>query len=161
MQDFNKLVRLFLVLCGPNKTVQLRSGEYSILDAPLDPLLPYLAWQSLVCSKILLGVEGVSGKFYCDRSILNITCGDGFQLLDASAALHGLSWILSEIGESKSLVFIEDEISSVISKHNGLLPVQELVSDQMIGSYKSQIRIWQLERNSPAIENIVDIGLTK
>jgi hypothetical protein len=153
VQDFSKLVRLFLVFCGPSKTIQMRSGSFMIEEAPIDSILPYLAWQSLVCSRVLLGVKGVEGDFSAERKSLNVVSKGDFRMIDANATLHGLSWVLQGIGSSKSLVFIEDEISSLLLRHEGILPVQGLVSEHLIGSYKANMKDWKLERATPSVES--------
>ena len=141
MIGFEEVTRLYLLGLGVTE-VTLRSGKYPIEDVPLAGILPYLAWQSQIGSKLLIGVEPLELDVNIDKKSFRVKFLAEPTVLNVSACLQGLAIALAGC-EKGNLIPIEDEVTSVILGSDGRINIQKEVNDAFLAAYDSYLDDWR------------------
>lgn len=145
MANFDGIVRLYLAATGV-ESVKLRAGAADIMTADLSGILPYIAWQTLLCAKVMSGTEPLSGKFLASRSHLSVIAPQGIHLADSRGAMKALAWVFMG-AEEGNLIPLEDEVTALLRRFSGELPVQEEVNAALINGYLELLAGIELNRS--------------
>lgn len=159
MADFDTLVRLYFAGMGVER-IKTRTGEAETHLAEISGLVPYMAWRTLVCSKILTGSEPLLGEFYVNEQMRTVSQRGGIAVLDSEACLKGLAWALYEY-ENGDLTGLDDEITELVAENDGNLSVQRLVNEFLIQGYDYALSLWyEAKATSKEAEHTNDSGLS-
>lgn len=149
MQEFEKLIRLYYAGLVVTE-LSTRSGTKETHEKDLWGVSGFLAWQTLVSAKVMLGVEPIAATFVCDQDKMNIVAKDGIEILDSESCLKALSWVLCEY-EDGDLSEIDDHVTSLLSNYSGVLHVQPDVNTGLMALYEETLAWWQVERGNELV----------
>jgi hypothetical protein len=139
----------------------MRSGRHSIVDAPFEGVLPYLAWQAQIGSKLLLGIEALSLGVCINKKAFRFMLNKPLLVLNVSAALQGIAFAL-EGCEKGNLISIEDEITKLILDSDGDddIDIQSQVNKLFLIAYDGYLDDWRLAKEN-ILESVtsMEIGL--
>lgn len=145
MQEFEKLIRLYFAgLVVTDLTT--RSGTRETHEKDLWGVSGFIAWQTLVSAKVMLGVEPLIATFVCDQDEMNVVAQDGVEIVDSESCLKALSWVLCEY-ENGDLSEIEDHITGLLRNYSGEIKVQPDVNVGLMSLYEDSIGWWKEERS--------------
>lgn len=152
--SFETLVRLYMAVFGATE-VATREGVFTVKQAPLGALLPFLAWRVTICSRIMFSSEAVSVDAVASRESMNVDSTIPVVVLDRRAVMGALVWVLGgPVGKRYDLRPVDDEISRTLLTFTGELPVQSAVNEALLSLYRSHLSELHAERLLQKSRNI-------
>jgi hypothetical protein len=160
MDEFSILVRVYLAKLGVRE-VELRSGVFEIKSAPLNSLLPYLAYLVDVGSLVMIGTSSIHAVVEKDFENLQVILkpGTDIEIESRAAVLNVLSWLIQDPAEKYSMISFEDEITDLLSDSDQLSVIRA-VNDFLMDNYQDRLEMIRLDkdRNLEA-DNTLDMGI--
>lgn len=133
--------------------IKTRAGTQFVAECELEGIAPFIAWNVMIRSKVLLGQEALMGRFFADPTLLNVTCPGGVEIIDTHACLKSLAWVLADF-EDGNLALVDDLVTHVLLNFTGELPVAEIANGQLLNYYNRLVGDWTKDRTPTTEQSI-------
>lgn len=139
MNDLEILVKSYLAAIGLTD-ISVRSGSGPISDVDLSGVMPVIAYQANMRSRIMLGIRPIDCRIVSDKRNLCLRFDGSVEITNDEAALRGISWLFHDLESFSSNLSILDEMTTrYISIHDGELPEQSDINDAMLIGYEEAL----------------------